>query len=116
MPFGVPLAANLQAGETLPVSGATGNFGSAGVAVALVMGADCVIAPGRNDAMRAELVRRHGPRVRTVKSVRKYGRIVLMGGVGMLGGDDLALPYPWIMRNNTTVRGQWMLPREAWCA
>jgi alcohol dehydrogenase len=31
----------------------------------------------------------------------------------MLGGDDLALPYPWLMRNNITVRGQWLCPREA---
>ena len=46
-------------------------------------------------------------------TVREYGRICLMGGVGMLGGDDLALPYPWIMRNNIMVRGQWMYPREA---
>ena len=45
--------------------------------------------------------------------VREYGRGVLMGGVGMLGGDDLALPYPWLMRNSVTVRGQWMLPRTA---
>jgi len=33
-------------------------------------------------------------------TVREYGRIVLMGGVCMLGGDDLALPYPWLMRNS----------------
>jgi alcohol dehydrogenase len=46
-------------------------------------------------------------------TVREYGRIVLMGGVGMLGGDDLALPYPWLMRNSVTVRGQWMYPRTA---
>lgn len=46
-------------------------------------------------------------------TVREYGRVVLMGGVGMLGGDDLALPYPWIMRNSITVRGQWMYPRTA---
>lgn len=26
--------------------------------------------------------------------VREYSRVVLMGGVIMLGGDDLALPYP----------------------
>jgi alcohol dehydrogenase len=38
---------------------------------------------------------------------------VLMGGVGMLGGADLALPYPWLMRNSVTVRGQWMYPRHA---
>jgi alcohol dehydrogenase len=31
----------------------------------------------------------------------------------MLGGDDLALPYPWLMRNSVTVRGQWMYPRTA---
>jgi len=46
-------------------------------------------------------------------TVREYGRVVLMGGVGMLGGEDLALPYPWIMRNSITVRGQWMYPRTA---
>jgi alcohol dehydrogenase len=27
-------------------------------------------------------------------TVRQFGRVVLMGGVGMLEGDDLALPYP----------------------
>ncbi len=154
VPYGGLLAANFQAGETLLVSGATGNFGSAGVAVALAMGAGCVVAPGRNEKMLADLTRRFGRRVRivtltgdegadcermkkaapgpidcvldllppsagtkpvraAVMTVREYGRAVLMGGVGMLGGDDLALPYPWIMRNNITVRGQWMYPREA---
>ena len=149
VPYGGLLAAKLQAGETLLVSGATGNFGSAGVAVALAMGAGCVVAPGRNEAMLVDLMRRFGPRVRTVAltgdeaedrermkraapgpidcvldllppsagtapvraaamAVREYGRIVLMGGVGMLGGDDLALPYPWIMRNCITIIGQWM--------
>ena len=38
VPYGGLLAAQLQPGETLLVSGATGNFGSAGVAVALAMG------------------------------------------------------------------------------
>ena len=46
-------------------------------------------------------------------AVRPYGRVVLMGGVGMLGGDDLALPYPWIMRNCVSIRGVWMYPPEA---
>lgn len=154
VPYGGLRAANLQAGETLLISGATGNFGSAAVAVALAMGAGCVVAPGRNEAMLDELTRRFGPRVRTVKltgdeaedrqrmqqaapgridcvldilppsagtkpvrsavmTVRESGRVVLMGGVGMLGGDDLALPYPWIMRNNITIRGQWMYLPEA---
>lgn len=154
VPYGGLLASNLQAEETVLVSGATGNFGSAGVAVALAMGAGCVVAPGRNTEMLTELGRRFGPRVRTVRlcgaedddrermrqaapgpidvvldllppaagatsvraaamTVRESGRVVLMGGVGMLGGDDLALAYPWIMRNNITVRGQWMYPPEA---
>ena len=154
VPYGGLLAIDFQPGETLLVSGATGNFGSAGVAVGLAMGARCVIAPGRNEAMLAELARRFGPRVRTVRltgdqtidtrlmtdaapgpidcvldllppeagpepvqaaamTVREYGRIVLMGGVGMLGGGDLALPYRWIMRKNITIRGQWMYPRTA---
>ena len=29
------------------------------------------------------------------------------------GGADLALPYPWLMRNDITVRGKWMYPRWA---
>lgn len=46
-------------------------------------------------------------------SVRRNGRIVLMGGVGMLGGAGLDLPYPWIMRNNITIKGQWMYQPQA---
>lgn len=154
VPYGGFLAAKLQAGETVLVSGATGNFGTAAVAVALAMGAGCVIAPGRNEAVMAELARRFGPRLRTVKltgnedddrqrmqaaapggidcvmdimppsvttktvraalmAVRPYGRVVLMGGVGMLGGAGLELPYPWIMRNCVTIHGVWMYPPEA---
>ncbi len=67
VPYGGFLAANLRPGETVLVSGATGNFGSAAVAVALAMGAACVVAPGRNETMLAELVRRYGERVRPVK-------------------------------------------------
>jgi alcohol dehydrogenase len=42
-------------------------------------------------------------------SVRPHGRIVLMGGID----QDLALPYRHLMRNNVTVRGQWMYPPDA---
>lgn len=63
VPYGGLLAGNLQAGQTVLISGATGHFGSAGVAVALAMGAACVVAPGRNEAVLADLVRRFGPRV-----------------------------------------------------
>lgn len=40
MPYGGLLAADLRPGETVPISGATGHFGSAAVAVALAMGHD----------------------------------------------------------------------------
>lgn len=154
VPYGGFLAADLQAGETVLVSGATGNFGSAGVAVALSMGARSVVAPGRNERMLADLARRFGERVRTVEltgnetddrermkqaapgpidcvldllppsadsvpvraaamTVRPYGRVVLMGGVGMQGGPGLELPYPWLMRNCITVLGKWMYPPTA---
>ena len=155
VPYGGLLAANLQPGETLLVSGATGNFGSAAVLLGLAMGAGCVVAPGRNPAVLDDLRRRFGPRVRTVElsgnedkdrermkgaappggidcvldilppsapataaraavmAVRPYGRAVLMGGVGMLGGAGLDLPYPWIMRNCVTIYGQWMYGVDA---
>ncbi|MCW6512735.1 zinc-binding alcohol dehydrogenase family protein [Lichenifustis flavocetrariae] len=154
VPYGGLLATGLQAGETLLVSGATGNYGSAAVATALAMGAGCVVAPGRNERTLADLVRRFGSRVRpvtlagnedadrarmqaaasgpidcvldilppsvsatvvraAVMAVRPFGRAVLMGGVGMLGGDDLSLPYPWIMRNCVSIQGQWMFEPSA---
>jgi alcohol dehydrogenase len=46
-------------------------------------------------------------------TVRRNGRVVLMGGVGMLGGAGLELPYPWMMRNCITLHGQWMYPPHA---
>lgn len=152
VPYGGLLAINLAAGETVLVNGATGAFGSAGVAVALAMGAGLVIATGRNDAILKELGRRYGTRVRTVKftgnevddraammksgpidcvldilppaadptwaraavlAVRPYGRVALMGGIGGQGAGGLELPYPWLMRNCITIKGQWMYPRDA---
>lgn len=149
--YGGLQAGQFEPGETLLVSGATGNFGSCAVAVALAMGAGKVIATGRNTAILQDLVARFGPRVIPVRltgdekrdiaayqaaggtidmvldflppsapatavrtavmSVRPYGRAVLMGGVGMLGGEPLSLPYPWIMRNLVTIKGQWMYER-----
>jgi len=48
-----------------------------------------------------------------IMAVRPYGRAVLMGGVGMLGGVGLDLPYPWIMRNCISIHGAWMYPPGA---
>src|SRR6201996_8412531 len=67
VPYGGLTAVGLHAGETVLVSGATGNYGSAGVAVALAMGAARVVAPGRNQAAVHDLSRRFGDRVRTVR-------------------------------------------------
>ena len=66
VPFGGLLAAEFQAGETLLLHGATGSFGSAAVAVAIAMGARCVVAAGRNRKALADLVDRFGDRVRPV--------------------------------------------------
>ncbi|HME08861.1 MAG TPA: hypothetical protein VKG25_17515 [Bryobacteraceae bacterium] len=67
---------------------------------------DCVLdlLPPSADAMAVRAA---------AMTVRRNGRVVLMGGVGMLGGEALQLPYPWIMRNCISVLGQWMYPREA---
>ncbi|MGY2895686.1 zinc-binding dehydrogenase [Deinococcus sp. UYEF24] len=154
VPYGGLLAAQMQAGETVLVSGATGQFGSSAVAVALAMGAGRVIAPGRNQKILNDVQRRFGERVITLRltgeeeadrgamqqaagrpidvvldilppeapataartaamTVRQGGRVVLMGGVGMLGGVGLNLPYPWIMRNNVSIIGSWMYPPVA---
>jgi len=57
-------AIGVRAGESVLVSGATGSFGTAGVAVALAMGAAVVVATGRNAATLADLRRKFGDRVR----------------------------------------------------
>ncbi len=61
--YGGLLAMDFRPGETLLVSAATGNFGSATVALALAMGARCVVAPGRNAAVLDDLRRRFGERL-----------------------------------------------------
>ncbi len=66
VPYGGLDAIELKAGEIVVINGATGSFGSAGVAVALAMGAACVIATGRNRDVLDGLARRFGPRVRVV--------------------------------------------------
>ncbi len=152
VPYGGLLAGNLMAGETVLVNGATGAFGSAGVAAALAMGASLVVATGRNEARLAELGHRYGARVvpvvargdekedgarfrnaaggpldlvldllpptataaqvqSAISCVRANGRVILMGG--LRANAPLSLSYDWIMRNNITLRGQWMYPPAA---
>jgi alcohol dehydrogenase len=48
-----------------------------------------------------------------IMAIRPYGRVVLMGGVGMSGGPGLELAYPWIMRNCITIHGVWLCPPDA---
>ena len=38
--------------------------------------------------------------------------MILMGGVGGSGGEELRIPYTWMMHNQITLRGQWMYSRE----
>ena len=61
--YGGLLAIDFRPGETLLVSGATGNFGSATVALTMAMGARCVVALGRNAAVLDDLQRRFGERL-----------------------------------------------------
>jgi alcohol dehydrogenase len=66
VPYGGLLTAGFQPGQVLLINGATGHFGSAGLAVALAMGAARVIAPGRNQRVLDTLVSLFGSRVRPV--------------------------------------------------
>ncbi len=56
VPYGGLLAANVQSGQVVLVNGATGHFGSAGVAVAVAMGAERVVALGRSQGRFDALV------------------------------------------------------------
>lgn len=66
VPFGGLKDINLQAGETIIVSPATGAFGGAAVAVAVAMGAT-VVAMGRNEGSLKALSDQFQGRVKTVK-------------------------------------------------
>jgi alcohol dehydrogenase len=66
VPYGGLEAVDFRPGETVVVSGATGNFGGAAVMLGLALGAAGVVALGRNADALAALERRYGPRVRAV--------------------------------------------------
>ena len=93
VPYGGLLAGELLAGETLVVSGATGGFGGACVAVALAMGAGRVVATGRNVRALDELARRFGPRVRPapMTGVEEDDRRLIIAQAG--GPIDFVLDF-----------------------
>lgn len=63
VPYGGLVRGRLAAGETVIVNGATGAYGSAGVLVALAMGAARVICAGRKKKTLEELAKAGGTRV-----------------------------------------------------
>ncbi|MDQ0391592.1 zinc-binding dehydrogenase [Labrys monachus] len=63
VPYGGLLRGGVEPGHTVLVNGATGYYGSAGVMVALAMGAAKVVAIGRDQAGLDRLAETLGPRV-----------------------------------------------------
>jgi alcohol dehydrogenase len=91
VPYGGLLAIDFRPGETLVVSGATGNFGGAAVMLALGLGAAGVVALGRNPEPLAALERRFGPRVRGVALSGDEARDVAAIRAAAPGPIDAAL-------------------------
>jgi alcohol dehydrogenase len=67
VPFGGLLRGRLAPGETLVVNGASGDYGTAAVLLGIAMGAEGVVAAGRNAAVLDAVVRTAGCRVTSVK-------------------------------------------------
>ncbi|KAF9963750.1 hypothetical protein BGZ70_007213 [Mortierella alpina] len=63
IPHGGMVSAGLKQGQTIAITGSTGSYGSAAVAVALAMGARRVLAGGRNKGRLDEFVKVFGSRV-----------------------------------------------------
>jgi alcohol dehydrogenase len=66
VPYGGLLRGRFTSGEVIVVIGASGSFGSAAVLLACALGAERVVAAGRNAAALQELTRIDGKRVRPV--------------------------------------------------
>ena len=66
VPFGGLIRGRLASGETAVIIGATGNFGSAAVLLSLALGAERVVAAGRNARGLEEIAQAFGNRVRPV--------------------------------------------------
>lgn len=93
VPYGGLRDIKLEPGETVVISPATGGFGSAGVMVAIAMGAR-VIALGRNESKLAKLkehVRRGTPRA-NIETVRLTGdEVTDTAAVAAFGKIDAAM-------------------------
>jgi alcohol dehydrogenase len=142
VPYGGLLRGRLEPGETVVVNGATGGFGSAGVAVAVAMGARRVVAVGRNravlqrlssldrvvavpggeEAIRAaadgpidlalDLVGGAGDPVSTLDALAALRR----GGRQVLMGSmtaPLPIDYTALMTSGKEIIGAFMYPRDA---
>jgi alcohol dehydrogenase len=91
VPFGGFLRGALAAGETVVVNGATGYFGSAAVLLALAMGAERVVAAGRDrEALRA-ITEVTGSRVSAVSLSGDAAADAASLRQAAAGGADLAL-------------------------
>jgi alcohol dehydrogenase len=65
--YGGLMKGGLRSGQTLVVSGATGNIGASAVLVGLAMGAKLVVAVGREENVLQEVKALNEKRIRTVK-------------------------------------------------
>ncbi|KAF9283730.1 hypothetical protein BGZ68_005118 [Mortierella alpina] len=63
VPHGGLIASGLKQGQTIAITGSTGSYGTAAVAVSLALGARRVLAGGRNKERLDEFVKAFGPRV-----------------------------------------------------
>lgn len=91
VPFGGFLRAGLQAGETVIVNGASGYFGSAGVILALALGASRVVALARDKAALSTIATAGGPRVATVAASGDRAKDTVALIEAAEGRADLAL-------------------------
>jgi alcohol dehydrogenase len=74
VPYGGLLRADVTAGQTVVVNGASGFFGSAGVLCALAMGARKVVAVGRDARALDEVAEKLGPRVAVAAASGDIGK------------------------------------------
>ena len=90
VPFGGLIRGRLSPGETAVIIGATGNFGSAAVLLACALGAERVVAAGRNAKLLDDITKAAGNRVYPVSLTGdlETDAVALRGAAG--GGAHFA--------------------------